>query len=128
LATAFQSQRATEWVERLRAADIGVAICEFLDALRAENTREADGTPGTDNGSYSFSVYPDHPSGHEVTQLDPYGVRSVRGKICAVEPSEKFGTSTRTILKELGYADQAIEAMIKSGGVNTSWSEEYLPS
>lgn len=128
LATAFQAQRASEWVDRLRAADIGAAVCEYLDALRAENSREADGTPGTDNGSYSFSIYPDHPSGHEVTQLDPYAVRTTSSIVTAVRPSEKFGTSTRSILKELGYADQAIEAMIKSGGVSESWSEEYLPS
>ncbi|MGB5864711.1 MAG: CoA transferase [Sulfitobacter sp.] len=128
LAAAFQDQRAAEWVERLRAADIGAAVCEYLDALRAENSRDADGAPGTQNGSYSFSIYPDHPSGHTITQLDPYAVRSVRGTVTAVRPAEKFGASTRTVLKELGYADQAIEAMLKSGGISESWSDEYLPS
>jgi hypothetical protein len=112
----------------LRAADIGAAVCEYLDALRAENSREADGTPGTENGSYSFSIYSDHPSGHRITQLDPYAVRSVRGAVNAVRPAEKFGASTRSVLKELGYADQAIEAMLKSGGISESWSAEYLPS
>jgi crotonobetainyl-CoA:carnitine CoA-transferase CaiB-like acyl-CoA transferase len=128
LATAFQTTTANEWIERLHAADIGAAICDNIDALRAENTREADGTPGTDRGSYSFSLYPDHPSGHEVIQLDPYAVRTTRSKVIALAPSEKFGTSTRTILKDLGYADQAIEAMLKSGNLSESWSEEYLPS
>ncbi|WP_136439340.1 CoA transferase [Pacificoceanicola onchidii] len=128
LATAFQSQPASEWVERLQAADIGAAICENLDALRARNTYEADGSVGTDRGSYSFSVYPDHPSGHEVTQLDPYAVRPARCKVIAVTPSEKFGSSTRAILREIGYADQAIEAMIRSGELSESWSAEYLPS
>lgn len=128
LATAFQLLPAAEWVGRLRAADIGVAICDNIDALRAENTRIADDMPGTENGSYSFSTYPDHPSGHEVTQLDPYAVRSTRGKVFALAPSEKFGTSTRAILRDLGYADQAIETMIKSGDLSESWSAEYLPS
>jgi crotonobetainyl-CoA:carnitine CoA-transferase CaiB-like acyl-CoA transferase len=128
LATAFQTLPATEWVTRLRAADIAVAICDNIDALRAENTHLADDTPGTENGSYSFSHYPDHPSGHEVIQLDPYAVRTVRSKVVAVAPSEKFGTSTRAILTELGYADQAIEAMIKSGDLSASWSDEYIPS
>ncbi len=128
LANAFQSAAATEWVERLRAADIGVAICDNIDALRAENTRIADGTSGTENGSYSFSTYPDHPSGHEVTQLDPYAVRTSRSKVTAVSPSEKFGTSTRIILQELGYSDQAIETMLQSGDLSESWSAEYLPS
>jgi crotonobetainyl-CoA:carnitine CoA-transferase CaiB-like acyl-CoA transferase len=124
----FQTQPATEWIERLRAADIAVAICDNIDALRAENARIADGTPGTDKGSYSFSIYPDHPSGHEVTQLDPYAVRPARGRVFAVEPPEKFGASTRSILRELGYSDRSIDLMLKSGALSESWSEEYLPS
>ena len=115
-------------MERLQAADIGAVICENLEALRARNARPADGSPGTDNGSYSFSVFADHPSGHEVTQLDPYGVRPSEGKVFAVAPSEKFGTSTRKVLQDLGYADTAIEAMLKSGDLSESWSGEYLPS
>ncbi|NIZ11377.1 CoA transferase [Pseudooceanicola sp. HF7] len=128
LATAFQAQPAQEWVTRLRAADIGVAICENIDALRARNEHEADGTPGTQNGSYSFSIYRDHPSGHEVTQLDPYAVRTRRGAVMAVSPAEKFGTSTREILAELGYSEAAVQKMLDAGAVSTSWSREYLPS
>lgn len=128
LATAFRTHSAAEWVDRLRAADLGVAICDNIKTLRTENSHIADGMPGTENGSYSFSTYPDHPSGHEVTQLDPYAVRSVRGKVFALSPSEKFGISTRTILRELGYADQTIETMIKSGDLSEAWSIEYLPS
>jgi crotonobetainyl-CoA:carnitine CoA-transferase CaiB-like acyl-CoA transferase len=128
LATAFQNQPAMEWVARLRSADIGVAICENIDALRARNEHEADGLPGTENGSYSFSIYPDHPSGHEVVQLDPYAVRAVGGKIYALNPSEKFGTSTRVILAELGYTETAIEKMLSSGALSTSWSDQYLPN
>ncbi|TMV93567.1 carnitine dehydratase [Thioclava sp. BHET1] len=128
LAGAFQSLPANEWVDRLRAADIGCAICHNIEALRAENVREADGTPGTDRGSYSFSLYEDHPSGHSVTQLDPYAVRPARGRVFALSPTEKFGTSTREILSELGYSESAVERMLKSGQVSESWSKEYLPS
>ncbi|KEP67945.1 carnitine dehydratase [Thioclava dalianensis] len=128
LAGAFQSLPANEWVDRLRAADIGCAICHNIEALRAENVREADGTPGTDRGSYSFSLYEDHPSGHSVTQLDPYAVRPTRGRVFALSPTEKFGTSTREILSELGYSESAVERMLKSGQVSESWSKEYLPS
>ena len=128
LASVFQSQPAAEWIDRLRAADIAATICENLEALRAVNSREADGTNGTQNGSYSFSVYPEHPSGHEVTQLDPYAVRTTNSTVFAVAPSEKFGTSTRDVLRGLGYAEVAIEKMIASGELSTSWSAEYLPS
>ena len=128
LAGAFQMHPATEWIARLRAADIGCALCNNIDALRSENMREPDGTPGTERGSYSFSQYVDHPSGHEVIQLDPYAVRPTRGKVFALSPTEKFGTSTRAILSELGYSDAAIERMLKSGQLSESWSAEYLPS
>lgn len=128
LANAFSSQPAVEWISRLRAADLAATICENLEALRAVNSRECDGKPGTENGSYSFSIYPDHPSGHEVTQLDPYAVRPTHGKVVAVAPSEKFGASTRTILKDLGYDEKAIQRMIDSGDLSTSWAGEYLPS
>ncbi|WP_417209914.1 CoA transferase [Antarctobacter sp.] len=127
LAHAFQNQPATEWVNRLRAADIGVAICENIDALRARNEQAFDGTPGTDKGSYSFSIYPDHPSGHEVVQLDPYAVRPARGKVYALNPAEKFGTSTRAILSDLGYSDAAVQRMLDAGSLSTSWSAAYLP-
>lgn len=127
LATAFQAQSAEEWVARLRAADVGCAICENLEALRADNTREADGTPGTQNGSYSFVIYRDHPSGHEVTQLDPYGVRSKVSRVFAPTPTEKFGASTRGVLSELGYGEAAIETMLRTGQLSESWSAQYLP-
>ena len=128
LAGAFQAHPATEWIERLRAADIGCAICHNIDALRSEHLRAPDGTPGTDRGSYSFSHYPDHPSGHEVIQLDPYAVRPTRGRVFSLSPTEKFGTSTRAIRAELGYSDAAVDRMLKSGQLSESWSAEYLPS
>jgi len=128
LATAFGMARASDWAERLQAADIGSSVCENIETLRAYNSRPADGTPGTDRGSYSFSVYEDHPSGHVVTQLDPFAIRPARGRIYALDPAEKFGQSTRVILQELGYGPEDIEAMIAQGAVSESWSREYLPS
>ena len=128
LAGAFQSHPATEWIARLRSADIGCALCNNIDELRSENMREPDGSPGTERGSYSFSQYADHPSGHEVIQLDPYAVRPERGRVFALPPTEKFGASTRMVLAELGYSDGAIERMLKSGQISESWSGEYLPS
>ena len=128
LAGAFQSHSATEWIARLRSADIGCALCNNIDELRSENMREPDGSPGTERGSYSFSQYADHPSGHEVIQLDPYAVRPARGRVFALSPTEKFGASTRRVLAELGYSDGAIERMLKSGQISESWSGEYLPS
>ena len=128
LATAFMSARASEWAERLQAADIGATVCENIEAIRAYNSRPADGTPGTDRSSYAFSIYEDHPSGHVVTQLDPFAIRPAHGTVYALDPTEKFGKSTRAILGELGYGTDEIDRMIAKGAVSESWSREYLPS
>ena len=90
--------------------------------------RLADGTPGTEQGSYAFSIFEDHPSGHVVTQVDPYAVRSVRGRVGSLASAEKYGASTRSVLHELGYDDSRIDAMIESGAISETWSEQYLPS
>ncbi len=128
LANAFYQARASDWAERLQAADVGGTICENIESLRYYNARPADGTPGIDRGSYSFSVREDHPSGHTVTQLDPFAIRPVRGTVYALDPAEKFGASTRAVLQELGYDDAAIDGMLNDGTVSESWSREYLPS
>lgn len=128
LARAFIQARATDWVERLHAEDIGAAVCENIDTIRAYNSRETDDMTGIDKGSYSFSVYPDHPSGHHVTQLDPYAVRPVRSTVSTVPVAEKYGASTRAVLGDLGYDSARIDAMIEEGAVSESWSREYLPT
>jgi len=127
LASAFLAASAEDWLIRLKGADIGVAICENIENLRVHYSRPADGTSGIDRGSYAFSVYEDHPSGHVVTQLDPYAVRPAMGRVYALDPSEKYGASSRSILQELGYEDTEIDNMIKSGVVSESWSNQYLP-
>lgn len=128
LAEIFAADTAAHWIELLRGHDIAVAVCDNIDALRATYTRTPDGTPGTDLGSYSFSVFADHPSGHVVTQLDPFAVRPARARVILPEPAEKYGASTRQVLADLGYDNARIEAMLASGAISESWSKEYLPS
>jgi len=128
LAAAFLKASAGDWCERLQAADIGAAPCDDIENIRARHSRPADGGPGIDRGSYSFSIYEDHPSGHVVTQLDPYAVRPVVGKVYALSSAEKFGASTRAVLGELGYDAAKIDAMITAGVISETWSREYLPS
>ena len=41
--------------------------------------------------------------GHTITQLDSFAVRPAGGKIYGLTPAEKFGTSTRQVLRELGF-------------------------
>lgn len=128
LAPRFLTRRAEDWVARLQAADIAAAVCENLETLRAYNARPADEGTGIDRGSYSFSIYEDHPSGHVITQLDPYAIRPKRGRIYPLTPSEKYGASTRCVLEELGHSEEEINRLIEEGVVSESWSREYLPT
>ena len=127
LAYAFLNAKAEDWVKRLQDAGIGAAVCENLETLRSYNAWPASSSTGIERGSYSFSIYDDHPSGHVVTQLDPYAIRPLRGKIYTLTPAEKYGKSTRTVLKGVGYDDQEIDQMIAQGIASESWSDVYLP-
>ena len=128
LAKAFMTAPAETWQQRLQKADIGVSLCENIEEIRSRSARIADGTPGIDRGSYSFSVFPDHPSGHTVTQLDPFAIRPAVGKVTAITPAEKYGASTRAVLRDMNYTDNEIDRLIASGTISESWSAEYLPS
>ncbi|TPE44157.1 CoA transferase, partial [Amaricoccus solimangrovi] len=128
LASAIGTATAEDWVSRFRAADIGAAVCDSIETIRAANCRREDGTPGIDRGSYAFSAYPDHPSGHRVTQLDPYAVRPSIGRVCALAPAEKYGASTRSVLAAAGYSESEIDRLREKGAISESWSGEYLPS
>jgi crotonobetainyl-CoA:carnitine CoA-transferase CaiB-like acyl-CoA transferase len=127
LTKAFRRADARTWLGRLRVADVGAAICNNMEAIRAANARPGDGRPGTHCGSYAFSVFSDHPSGHAVTQLDPYAVRPGRSQVSALAPAEKYGASTRPILGGLGYSSAKIDEMIAIKAVSESWSRDYLP-
>lgn len=128
LTDAFLHQPADVWLARLRGADIGAAACDSIEVLRAANCRPSDGTPGIDRGSYAFSRFPDHPSGHQVTQLDPFAVRPSVAPVKPMAPAEKYGASTRRVLMSLGYGAEDIDRLIAEGAASESWSREYLPS
>lgn len=46
----------------------------------------------------------------------------------AITPAEKYGASTRAVLRDLNYTDNEIDRLIASGTISESWSAEYLPS
>ncbi|EKT4448941.1 CoA transferase [Pseudomonas putida] len=128
LNTAIGRMSSSVLQERCQAANIAAAVPDNIDHLRSQYSRSADGLPGTENGSYSFSIYSDHPSGHRVTQLDPYAIRPRVARIRALPPAEKFGASTRKVLGRYGYTDVQIQSLLDAGAIGESWSEEYLPS
>jgi crotonobetainyl-CoA:carnitine CoA-transferase CaiB-like acyl-CoA transferase len=128
LSSALPSSTAKTWQTRLQAANVAAAIPDNIDSLRQQYSRPADNRPGIDNGSYSFSVFAEHPSGHCVTQLDPFAIRPKIAPIRALTPAEKFGDSTRAVLSTIGYNNAGISAMVERKTIGDSWSAEYLPT
>ncbi|MFQ3237424.1 MAG: crotonobetainyl-CoA:carnitine CoA-transferase CaiB-like acyl-CoA transferase, partial [Paraglaciecola sp.] len=128
LTTAFQQASTEEWVKRFIKADIAAAQPLSIENIRAQYSRKADGKVGAELGSFAFSVYPDHPSGHCLTQIDHYSIRPQRALIRAVNPTERHGHSTREILKSVAYTDPQIDYMLESKVASLGWSKEHLPS
>ncbi len=128
LTRALAAAPADYWARVLQDADIAAAVPQSIEHLRETYSREADGTPGTELGSFAFSIYPDHPSGHCITQVDHYSIRPAEATIRAFTPAERFGHSTRAVLADVGYSDQEIEQMIEQGIAGLGWGKEYLPS
>lgn len=128
LQTAFRQASSAYWIDVLHTANIAAAAPNSIETLREQNSRIADGTVGINRGSYAFSIYPDHPSGHCLTQIDHYSVRPTEASIKAIAPAESFGHSTREVLRSVDYIDSEIESMIERGIAGLAWGKEFLPS
>ena len=128
LSRAFALADAETWLTVLRGMDIAAAQPVAIETLRENYSRLADGRVGTDQGSFAFSIYPDHPSGHCITQIDQYSIRPTEAPILAATPTERFGASTREILASVEYSEFEIERMIDQGIAGLGWGKEFLPS
>ncbi|MBY4678119.1 CoA transferase [Marinobacterium arenosum] len=128
LTEALKAAPSAYWVEVLHEADFAAAEPLGIEQLRGEYSRDADGTVGIDRGSYAFSIYNDHPSGHRVTLIDHYSIRPKEAAILALPQTERFGNSTRLILESIGYSSDEIESMISRGIAGEGWGREFLPS
>lgn len=128
LSKAFITDSAENWAKKLRNADIAAVQSVSIEDLRAQYTREADGIVGIDRGSYAFSTYKNHPSGHCITLIDHYSIRPTEASILAQSDTERFGHSTKTVLASVGYDNEKIQSMIDNKIAGTGWGKEFLPS
>ncbi|WP_461537030.1 CoA transferase [Spongorhabdus nitratireducens] len=128
LKQALQQAPASYWKSALDKVDVASAEPQAIENLRADNSRVADNKAGVDQGSFAFSIYPDHPSGHCITQIDHYSIRPTEADIVAATPTERFGHSTREILAEAGYSEEEVQSMIDRGIAGLGWGKEFLPS
>lgn len=128
LTQAFSQAPAQYWIDQLSQVDIAIVQPHSIEYLRDKYSRLADGKVNTNNGSFAFVIHPNHPSGHQLTQVEHYAIRPTNGAIKAVNCAESFGHSTRKVLADLGYSEAQIDSLIDRKIAGTHWGEEYLPS
>ncbi|WP_281181483.1 CoA transferase [Veronia pacifica] len=128
IAERLRSVGTTYWVHLFDEVGIAVADPKSIEWLRKHYTRDADGRVGIHLGSYAFSRYQDHPSGHCITIVDHYAIRPENAAIISLPPTEAFGRSTKEVLSWLGIKDDEIEKLVVDNRVSLSWGREYLPS
>ncbi|QUM81850.1 CoA transferase [Moritella sp. 5] len=128
LTSILVTKKSQTWIDALHQIDIAAVIPRNIEDLRKQYSREINGTAGIDRGSYAFSIYPNHPSGHKLTQVDHYAIRPVEAFIKSVTPTERFGHSTQEVLAGVGYDKAEIAAMIEEEIAGLGWGKEFLPS
>ncbi len=124
----FLTKSTEYWTDLLHRADIAAAEPLAIEDIREQHSREADDTVGVDRGSFAFSIYKNHPSGHRVTMIDQYSIRPNEASIKAASPTEKWGNSTREVLESVGYSIEEIDKLIENKVAGLGWGKEFLPS
>lgn len=128
LAAIFATARAEDWVNWLQAAGIGAAVCETLETIRAYNSHPPfENDTYSPQGTFSFTRYEDHPSGHVIIQADPHAVRVTESIIATPQPGQKYGQSTRDILRAANQDESRIDTLLAEGIASESWGPMYLP-
>ncbi|HEV2505478.1 MAG TPA: CoA transferase [Mesorhizobium sp.] len=121
LEQAFRAQSADYWVGLLRGLDFGAVIPSSMAGLRDRYRRDGNASDGT----YAFQRHAI--DGGSVELFAPCAIRPAAAPILSFPPAEKYGASTRGVLRELGYGDDEIDSLIRTKCVSTSWSTQYLP-
>lgn len=116
-ANSFTRVTNANLISALCKASIAVVPIERLVALR-QTFFEA---------KHSIRVTHKHVGHLKITQLEPDYIRIDGSRLPSMPASQKPGTSTKSVLHDIGYQGEAIAALIKSGGVATQLSEEFLP-
>ncbi|WP_206813102.1 CoA transferase [Paradesulfitobacterium ferrireducens] len=123
----FKTHDAAYWVNRLQNSNVSACEMGSLTSLRERYVSEDGIDPHASGGTYQFTRFQDHPAGRKVELISECAIRPQFARVRTLKPTEKYGKSTRQILKEIGFSDSEIERMIDEGVVSESWSAQYLP-
>jgi crotonobetainyl-CoA:carnitine CoA-transferase CaiB-like acyl-CoA transferase len=98
------NRTTAEWLEHLRAADIAVQPCHTLETLPRDPHLQAVG----------LIDYEQHPTEGRTASIRA-SLRVDGDTLSRRTPAQPRGADTRALLQELGYASDAIEALLASG-------------
>ncbi|SET63727.1 dimethylsulfoniopropionate cleavage enzyme DddD [Pseudomonas sp. NFR09] len=118
----FSTQTVEYWKEHLRELDIAVQPLESMANIRDSSIGNSPAL-----NTVCFHKDSDHPSGRDIVHVAATAVRSARARLVSLPAAEKYGMSTGTILRELGYSQDQINELLHNGVVAESWSKQYLP-
>ena len=123
----FANLSVKECLDILWRVNIGAVRPASIAELRDEYTVSDDAPVNMSNGTYQFVRHNIKGAGRWVELFAPCAIRPVSGGITAYPPAEKYGASTGKRLRELGYGDEEIAALLAKNVVSASWSKDYLP-
>jgi len=123
----FKTESIEYWSNIFNTIDVAAVKLGSLTSLRENNSYDAFDKAYYDKPTYQFITYKNHPCGKKVIIAAPSAIRPKNAKISVMHPTEKYGTSTISILKQFGYSDKEINSMIEDKVVSISWSKDYMP-
>lgn len=122
LETLFATKPVEFWKEHFREFDVAIQPLESLASIRENSIGSA-----SQDHTVSFHKDSEHPSGRDIVYVAATAVRPQRAELVTLAAAEKYGKSTENILRELGYSQVQVEALLHKGVVSQTWSKQYLP-
>ena len=106
------------------------AAVQTLAELRERYTVETtvDGSDSIPEHSFRLRRGP-HPSGYPTTLPLNTWIRPERSVVTPTSPAPPPGEHSISVLREAGYSDEEIDALVDKGVVHTHWKllQHYLP-
>ncbi|MCU9850670.1 CoA transferase, partial [Defluviimonas sp. WL0024] len=113
LAERFATRPFAHWAEAFAGTSSAVVRLGSLHATRdAALQRESEGAIDLTQATFRVIRHDRHPLGRWADLVAPNAVRPGRGRITIPGPMPKYGVHTREVLGRIGYAPDAIAAMI----------------
>ena len=120
-AVRLASMKALSLENVVKSPDVSGGSFQFI--------MEGINEPSPDGSSILYATnQPCNASGGYIyqTAMVPIRTRSKTG-MRFLHASQKYGASTRSILKDLGYTDEEVNNLIKRGRASDGWCDHYFP-